>query len=139
VNDSSEEDLVTSHIMTMVSYDLHDPDGYHSRLREATAAGQKRSAAAALAPLVKAMQETGLFDAGFTIALTGQMPAVHWDDSWVASAVRDRLSLARDMIRDRVNLLALPEAMVGYGHAVMPLPGDCVAGDVMVPAGHQLY
>ena len=130
MNDS--EEAVTSHILTMVSYD--GPDGQDAWRREASAASQKQAAAAALAPLVKIMQETGLFDDGFTIALAEQMPAVRWDGSRVASAVRDRLSLARDMIRDRVNLLALPEAVVGYGHAVMPLLGDGAAGSVTVPA-----
>lgn len=134
---NDDDEAVTSHIWTMVGY--YGPDGQDAWQRQAAAASRKQAAVDALAPLVKTMQETGLFDAGFTIALAEQMPAVHWESPRVASAVRDRLSLARDMIRDRVNLLALPEALVGYGHAVMPLLGDCVTGDVTVPADHQLY
>jgi hypothetical protein len=141
---NTSEQQTDQRILTMVSLDLWDPDGWHSRLREETAGTQKQAAEAALAPLVKVMQETGLFDAGFTIALAEQMPAVHWD-GWhaeqVTSAVRDRLSQARDMIRDRVDLITLPEALVGYGHAVMPLLGDSDAGSVASTdgAGYELH
>jgi len=58
------------------------------------------------------------------------MTAANWDSCDVSSATAERLSLARDLIRDRVSLLAVPDALIGINHAVMPLLGDPVAGSV---------
>ena len=126
MNDSQE--AAASEIMTMVGTGLHGEHRATVIATQAAAAGQP------LAPVLKVLRETGLAHAGFRAALAEQMPAVDWDPADVSPAVREHLALARDMIRNRVALLTAPDAIIGYGHAVIRLLGDPDVGSVSARA-----
>jgi hypothetical protein len=120
----------TTGILTMVSNGLWAREPVDP---QEIAADQKREAARVLAPLLKVMREAGMFEpnAGFRVALAGQMPSVDWNpEPPVTSAVTDRLTRARDMISERVTLTLLPEALIIHGHGVMPLLGTPAAGRI---------
>lgn len=122
MNDSNN--ALTDAIMTMVSGELHGAD------RAGAAASQAAEAEAELAPVLKVMNETGLAASGYKASLVRQMPAVHWDPGDVPRAARHQLILARNLIRDRVDALLIPDVVVVYGHAVMFLLGDPDVGSV---------
>jgi hypothetical protein len=131
MNPMNPTDSSTIGILTMVSTGLWShPD---SRTPEEIAADQKREAARSLAPLISAMRTAGLFHAGFKVALTEHM-SIDWNPAIPAApAVRDRLTRARDMMTDRVDLIVLPDAVISYGHWFMPLLGDPRAGCLWTP------
>jgi hypothetical protein len=121
---------IPSGIMTMAETKLHGNEPYPGFTLHDLAAEAERQ----LPPVLKVMRETGLTEAGYKTALAEQMPAVDWDPVDVSSAVRERLVLAREMVRDRVALLTAPDALIGYGHAVIRLLGDPDVGSVSAGA-----
>ena len=131
-----DDSTVPTGIMTMVGRELH------GAYRAQVLAGQVQAAEQGLAPVLKVMRETGLIADGYKAALAEQMPVVGLDPDCVSTAVRGGLIAARDLIRDRVDLASVPDALVGFNHAVISLQGDdgvaSVAGRVLEHAGMEL-
>ena len=133
---NDNDDVIPEGVMTTVSLELHGAD------RARVIAAQAQAAEQQLAPVLKVMRETGLIADGYRAALVEQVPAVGLALDGVSAAVRERLILARDMIRDRAGLTAVPDALIWYRHAAISLHGDdgvlIVSNQVLGRSGREL-
>jgi hypothetical protein len=97
-------------------------------LHDGTAGGpaRKDKAAAELAPVLSATADLAMFTHGFKIALKqdlGGLRQPHHVDQ-VPAATRERLIMARDMLRLKAGLLTAPEARIVYQGGEVTLLGD---------------
>ena len=133
---NDNDDVIPEGVMTTVNLEL---DGAY---RAQVIAAQAQEAEQQLAPVLKVMRETGLIADGYRAALVDQVPGVGLAPRDVSLAVRESLIAARDLIRDRIDVAAVPDALIGLNHAVISLQGDggvgSVSSDVLGRIGWEL-
>jgi hypothetical protein len=120
----NDSDIIPEGVMTFVSLELT------GAYRAQVIAAQAQEAERQLAPVLKVMRESGLIADGYRAALADQVPGVGLATRDVSSAVRESLIAARDLIRDRIDAMLVPDALVGLNHAVISLQGDDGVGSI---------
>jgi hypothetical protein len=130
------KDVIPEGVMTTVSLELHGAD------RARVIAAQAQAAEQQLAPVLKVMREAGLIADGYRAGLVDQVPAVGLSPRGVSPAVQESLIAARDLIRVRIDVTAVPDTLIGLSHAVICLQGDdgvgSVSNDVLGRIGWEL-
>lgn len=121
---NDNDDVIPEGVMTTVSMELT------GEYRAQVIADRAQEAERQLAPVLKVMRETGLIADGYRAALVDQVPGVGLAPRDVSSAVWESLIAARDLIRYRIDVEAVPDTLIGLNHAVISLQGDDGIGSI---------